>query len=67
MEWESSLRERDSKNSELTDRIILLEKAANQLEADNKDLALKLKDALNQNDSLESNYRHEVQRLKCKS
>ena len=66
MEWEASIRERDDKNSELTDRILLLEKAANQLESDNRELAVKLRDALSTNDFADTNHRHEMQRLKCK-
>ena len=64
MEWESSLAERDNKNAELTERIILLEKAASELEGDNHDLALRLREALTQSESTESNYKHEIQRLK---
>lgn len=58
------MKERDNKNSELTERIILLEKAANELEGDNRELALRLREALSQCESIESNYKHEVQRLK---
>lgn len=64
MEWESSLAERDNKNAELTERIILLEKAASELEGDNHDLAVKLREALAKSESIESDCKHEIQRLK---
>lgn len=49
---------------DLTERILLLEKAANQLESDNRDLATKLREALNQNELLQSGHKHDQQRLK---
>jgi len=67
MEWESSLKDRDMRNAELTERIILLEKATNQLEGDNRELALKLKDALSQSEGTEFNSKHERAQLKGKA
>lgn len=52
---------------ELTERLQLLERAANQLESDNRDLAARLREALNQNELLQSAHKHDVQRLKGKS
>ena len=55
-----------SKNADLTERIILLEKAANQLEGDNRELAGKLQESLSLCQNNETTYKHETQHLKGK-
>lgn len=59
------MKEGADKDTDLTERIILLEKAANQLEEDNKHLAGKLRESLSLCESNDAENKHEIQRLKC--
>lgn len=67
MMLESVVKAGEDKSADLTERVILLEKAANQLEGDNRDLARKLQETLTLQEASENNHSHEVQRLRGRS
>lgn len=58
------MKEKEAKNAELTERIMLLEKAANQLETDNRDLATQLREALRDSDGQQTSSIHEKAQLR---
>jgi len=64
MEWESAIKEKEEVNVDLGERVILLEKAAEQLEIDNRELAKKLQESLTHADLIDGS--DQRQHLQCK-
>ncbi|XP_067946164.1 myosin heavy chain, cardiac muscle isoform-like isoform X2 [Watersipora subatra] len=63
-QWQVEMEDATNKTIDLTERIILLEKAANQLEGDNRELAKKLQDSLSTCSNNETSYNLELARLR---